>query len=220
MIKSVYKIGMVALQSIDDELFLSKVSIFRGHKLIVDEISFRLPAGGICLLQGPNGAGKTSLLRVVAGFLPANAGVLSLGAHLFNPVTSILPIWYIGAPFGFHPSLTAAKNLSQIASMRNLSLPIDDSFHIKDFADQPLRTLSSGQLQRLALSQLLLRKDSHTPDLWLLDEPNSALDSYHCLVLETMIEKHIRSGGRVIAATHQPLCEHLSPEIIQLEAQK
>ena len=218
--KSVYKLGMVALQSIDDELFLSKVSIFRGHKLIVDEISFRLPAGGICLLQGPNGAGKTSLLRVVAGFLPANAGVLSLGAHLFNPVTSILPIWYIGAPFGFHPSLTAAKNLSQIASMRNLSLPIDDSFHIKDFADQPLRTLSSGQLQRLALSQLLLRKDSHAPDLWLLDEPNSALDSYHCLVLETMIEEHIRSGGRVIAATHQPLCEHLSPEIIQLEARK
>ena len=211
---------MVALQSIDDELFLSKVSIFRGHKLIVDEISFRLPAGGICLLQGPNGVGKTSLLRVVAGFLPASAGVLSLGAHLFNPVTSILPNWYIGAPFGFHPNLTAAKNLSQIASMRNLSLPIDDSFHIKDFADQPLRTLSSGQLQRLALSQLLLRKDSHTPDLWLLDEPNSALDSYHCLVLETMIEEHIRSGGRVIAATHQPLCEHLSPEIIQLEAQK
>ncbi|MEK9532273.1 MAG: ATP-binding cassette domain-containing protein, partial [Alphaproteobacteria bacterium] len=74
MIKSVYKIGMVALQSIDDELFLSKVSIFRGHKLIVEEISFRLPAGGICLLQGPNGAGKTSLLRVVAGFLPASAG--------------------------------------------------------------------------------------------------------------------------------------------------
>ena len=104
--------------------------------------------------------------------------------------------------------------------MRNLMLPIDDSFHIKDFADQPLRTLSSGQLQRLALSQLLLRKGSYTPGLWLLDEPNNALDSYHCLVLETMIEKHIRSGGRVIAATHQPLCKHLSPEIIQLEARK
>ena len=211
---------MLIDQPIKPDLTLTNISVIRGQKLIIDKVCFSVPAGGICVLQGPNGAGKTSLLRVIAGFLPNSAGVLMLGAHLFSPLKSTLPIWYIGAPYGFHPNLSARKNLVQIATMRGLSLPEEDIFHINDFTEQPIRTLSSGQLQRLALSQLCLQSSNQSPALWLLDEPNSALDSSHCLILETLIEDHIRKGGRVIASAHQTLCKHLSPEIIQLEILK
>ena len=102
--------------------------------------------------------------------------------------------------------------------MRKLSMFDDDRFNVIDFFQQPIRTLSTGQMQRLALSQLLLKSNRQKEALWLLDEPNSALDSLHCLALETLIEEHIEFGGRVIVAAHQPLCEHLSPQIIQLGA--
>ena len=209
---------MVSPELINESLLLTNVTLFRTDKLIFKDLNLSLAAGEICILNGPNGAGKTSLLRMVAGYLPISYGIMSLGRHIFEPLKSKLPIWYIGNPFGFHPNLSAAKNLSQIAMMRKLQMLEEDKFNITEFVKQPTRTLSTGQLQRLALSQLLLSSSRQKEALWLLDEPNSALDSSHCLVLETLIEEHIRFGGRVLVAAHQPLCRHLSPQIIQLRA--
>ena len=199
-----------------ESLSLSNVTLLRPQKLVFEDINFSLASGGICLIKGPNGAGKTSLLRIIAGFLKAHTGVLKFGPKYFDPLKSTMPIWYVGSPFGFHPSLTAEKNLSQIASMRKSQLPVEDIFFTRNFAKQPVRTLSSGQLQRLALSQLTLESKSTTPALWLLDEPKNALDSFYSLALENVMEDHLRSGGRIIVATHQPICEHLSPQIVQL----
>ena len=209
---------MVSPSLVHASLSLSNITLFRTDKLIFKDLNLNLPSGEICILNGQNGVGKTSLLRIIAGFLPVSYGVISLGGHIFEPLKATLPIWYIGSPFGFHPNLTAAKNLAQIAKMRKLRMPEEDKFNISDFVEQPIRTLSSGQLQRLALTQLLLRSDRQKEALWLLDEPNSALDSSHCLMLETLIEEHVQYGGRVIVAAHQPICRHLSPQIIQLKA--
>lgn len=198
-------------------LSFTNITLFRPGKLIFRNLNFNLSSGQLCILNGPNGAGKTSLLRVIAGYLPLSYGIISLEGHIFEPLKSNLPIWYIASPFGFHPNLSAAKNLSQIAMMRKLQMLEEDKFNITEFVKRPTRTLSTGQLQRLALSQLLLSSSRQKEALWLLDEPNSALDSSHCLVLETLIEEHIRYGGRVIIAAHQPFCRHLSPQIIQLK---
>lgn len=208
---------MIVFDPLIESLSISDITLLRPQKLVFEGINLTLGSGNICLLKGPNGAGKTSLLRIIAGFLRANTGDLRFGPVLFDPLKSIIPIWYVGSPFGFHPSLSAEKNLSQIASMRRLKMPVEDIFFTQSFAKQAVRTLSSGQLQRLALSQLLLQSKSSTPALWLLDEPKNALDSFYSLALENLMEAHLRSGGRIIAATHQPLCEHLSPQIIQLD---
>lgn len=209
---------MVSSNLVHESLLLTNVTLFRANKLIFKDLNLNLSSGEICILNGPNGAGKTSLLRIIAGYLPFSYGIMSLGGHIFEPLKSNLPIWYIGNPFGFHPNLSAAKNLFQIAMMRKLQMLEEDKFNIKEFIKQPIRTLSTGQLQRLALSQLLLRSNRQKEAIWLLDEPNSALDSSHCLTLETLIEEHIKFGGRVLIAAHQPLCRHLAPQIIQLKA--
>ena len=208
---------MNSSDSVNASLLLTNVTLFRTEKLIFKDLNLNLSSGEICILNGPNGVGKTSLLRIIAGYLPLSYGIMSLNGHIFEPLKSNLPIWYIGNPFGFHPNLSASKNLSQIAKMRRLQMLEEDKFNINEFLKQPIRTLSTGQLQRLALSQLLLRSNRQKETLWLLDEPNSALDSFHCLALETLIEEHIRYGGRVIIAAHQPFCRHLSPQIIQLK---
>ena len=65
----------------------------------------------------------------------------------------------------------------------------------------PGQVLSEGQKQRLKLARVLV-----TPaDLWLLDEPLTALDSYAITFLRNAIKKHRGSGGIVVAATHQDL---------------
>ena len=96
-------------------LSLTNVTLFRANKLIFKNLNLNISSGDICILNGPNGAGKTSLLRIIAGYLPISNGMMSLNGHIFEPLKSHLPIWYIGHPFGFHPNLSAAKNLSQIA---------------------------------------------------------------------------------------------------------
>ena len=119
---------MIVFNPPAESLSLSNITLLRPQKLVFEDINFSLASGGICLIKGPNGAGKTSLLRIIAGFLKAHTGVLKFGPKYFDPLKSIMPIWYVGSPFGFHPSLTAEKNLSQIASMRKSQLPVEDIF--------------------------------------------------------------------------------------------
>ncbi len=59
-------------------LQLDNVSVHLGGKLIVDSVSFRVPAGGIGCLLGASGCGKTTLLRAIAGFEPVSSGSVAL----------------------------------------------------------------------------------------------------------------------------------------------
>jgi heme exporter protein A len=68
-------------------------------------------------------------------------------------------------------------------------------------ADVPVRLLSSGQAKRATLARVVA---SDAP-LWLLDEPMNALDADGADRLTTIIDTHLRSGGAVLAASHQPL---------------
>jgi len=57
-------------------LTASNLSVFRGERLVLTNVSFSLPAGGILVLRGENGAGKSTLLRTLAGLTPLAAGAL------------------------------------------------------------------------------------------------------------------------------------------------
>src|ERR1700754_4346496 len=66
--------GMTTLQYLD----VSKLTCIRGQRVLFRDLSFRAAAGQVLSLEGPNGAGKTSLLRVLAGLLPAAGGTVAL----------------------------------------------------------------------------------------------------------------------------------------------
>ncbi|HEX8839011.1 MAG TPA: ATP-binding cassette domain-containing protein, partial [Sphingomicrobium sp.] len=68
-------------------------------------------------------------------------------------------------------------------------------------AEMPVRWLSSGQLKRAAIARVAA---SEVP-LWLLDEPLNALDSDGATLLSALIATHLKSGGAVLAASHQAL---------------
>ena len=68
-------------------------------------------------------------------------------------------------------------------------------------ADRPCRWLSAGQRRRLALARLV----AAPAPIWLLDEPNAALDGDGEARLATLVAEHRTAGGRVAIATHQPI---------------
>lgn len=183
------------------------LAAFRGDRLIFDNISFTLAAGGAVILVGENGAGKTTLLRLLAGFVPRAAGQLLWdGADALDDLASHgRRVAWLGHQDAVKPGLTVAENLDawrrgagDRLSARNAAL---DALGLGDFAEVPGRMLSAGQRRRVAISRLLL---ADAP-LWLLDEPTTALDAASVVRLGTVLADHRAAGGMVIAATHLDL---------------
>jgi len=179
----------------------------RGERLVFAGLDCRLPAGGAILLTGSNGSGKSSLLRLLATLLTPAAGSLSWGGMT---VAGDLPgyramIHYVGHLDATNPALTPRETLGFWAALRGTSVVEPDTaldyFGLGAVADWPCRWLSAGQRRRLALARLVAAPAA----IWLLDEPNAALDSDGEARLAAAISQHLAAGGRVAIATHQPI---------------
>jgi heme exporter protein A len=183
----------------------------RGERLIFSGLGFRLPAGGALVLSGTNGSGKSSLLRLLAGFLPAASGRLMWGTQ---PVAADLAghharLHYVGHADALKPALTPREQLGFWSALRGLSRrqaaaaveAAIAAFALEPVADWPCRWLSAGQRRRVALARLL----AAPAPLWLLDEPLTALDEASQAGLQAIVVAHRDGGGRVVVATHAPL---------------
>jgi heme exporter protein A len=174
----------------------------RGKRLVFRDLGFAVDGGGLLLVRGRNGSGKSSLLRVLAGLLPAFEGemlwsgkpVRDFAAHRVRTV-------YIGHYDAVKPELTVAETIGYWRALRGRKTKNDclETFRLDELCDRSVRHLSAGQKRRLALTRLVL---GDAP-LWLLDEPATALDDKGQALLAGLIEKHRAKGGIAIVATHQ-----------------
>ena len=178
----------------------------RGERLIFRGLDFGLGPGGALVLIGPNGSGKSSLLRLMAGLTPPEAGSLAWNDSDIrqDPGAHRARLHFIGHSDALKPVLSAGESLAFWARMRGTSAPIEPAlarFGLADAAGLPCRYLSAGQKRRLALARLV-----GTPaELWLLDEPLTSLDSDAAAQLLAAIAEHRAQGGRVVLSTHAPI---------------
>lgn len=180
------------------------LACWRGERAVFAGLSFTLAPGGALLLTGPNGAGKSSLLRVLAGLIPAAEGRLLWQGEdaLADRVAHARRLRYLGHGDALKPSLTARENLGFFARLWGGEVgPALASLGLAELADLPARVLSSGQKRRLALARLALMP----VPLWLLDEPTVGLDAASVERLGALLAAHREGGGMVLAATHLPL---------------
>jgi heme exporter protein A len=192
------------------DLVAEDLACRRGERLVFAGLSFRLPAGGALVLTGANGSGKTSLLRLLAGLIKPASGRLAWGeASISGDIAGHRTrLHYVGHQDGVKPGLTPRETLVFWAALRGREVRRDapallsalSAFALEAVVDWPCRWLSAGQRRRLALARLLV-----TPaQLWLLDEPFSALDDDNRRRLEQTIVAHRAGGGRALVATHIP----------------
>lgn len=180
------------------------LACWRSERLVFADISFNLAPGEALLLTGANGAGKSSLLRVLAGLLPAAEGRLLWDGEdtLADRVAHGARLRYLGHQDALKPALSARENLAFYASLQGGDVEAAlNALDLLPLADLPARVLSSGQKRRLALARLALAPCG----LWLLDEPTVGLDTASVARLGPLLAAHRARGGMVIAATHLPL---------------
>jgi heme exporter protein A len=180
------------------------LACIRGDRAIFAGLSFSVPAGGALLLTGANGAGKSSLLRVLAGLLPAAGGEVLLEGtpSRTDPAGHALRLRYISSQDALKPALTVAENLAFYAALWGGDVPPAlEALGLSPLASLPGRVLSTGQRRRLALARLALAPAR----LWLLDEPSLGLDAASVSRLGMLMARHRDAGGAILAATHLPL---------------
>jgi heme exporter protein A len=177
------------------------LAAFRGERLVLDGISFAVPAGAALLLLGPNGSGKSTLLRILAGLKRPDAGTLTWrGADLLGDAPA--GVCYVGHLDAVKPGLTVTENLAFTARLSRTAIgPALAALELAPLADLPARMLSAGQKRRVALARLAL---SRAP-IWLLDEPTIGLDTHAVGLLGDLLAGHLAAGGVIVAATHLPL---------------
>jgi heme exporter protein A len=177
------------------------LSCRRGGRKLFEGLSFALSPGDALLVTGPNGAGKTSLLRLIAGLLPLEAGSFSLPGAALDAERPEL-CHYVGHANGIRNALSVSENLSFYANYlgdgsADLGAALD-AFQLGEIAGIPAGLLSAGQKRKLALSRLF----AAPRPIWLLDEPSVSLDAASVKRLDTAINAHLKSGGIALIASH------------------
>lgn len=181
------------------KLIAENLACERNGRIVFSNLSFSIASGECAELRGANGTGKSSLLRLIAGLVPAAGGTLTFKSE--KEVTQHLH--FIAHQDAMKSSMTVEENLRFWCAV----LGGDDivtalaAFNLEALKNDPVQLLSAGQRRRLTLSRLFL---GNRP-LWLLDEPMTALDATTQEVLRDHIRAHLNHGGLVLAATHGDL---------------
>src|SRR5215210_546624 len=173
-----------------------------GERVALAGISVRVEEGQTLAVLGANGAGKTTLLRVLAGLLRPHGGAARvLGAQLPQEPWKVHGrVGYLGHEPLLYRELTGRENLSYHARLHGVNgARVDEALRsvgMERRADEPLRELSRGMVQRLAAARAVL----HGPPLLLLDEPRAGLDPAAAELLEPLIGR--ASGRTRVLVTH------------------
>ncbi|MDO8314398.1 MAG: cytochrome c biogenesis heme-transporting ATPase CcmA [Rugosibacter sp.] len=188
-------------------LKVSGLTCSRGERQLFADVSFSLAAGEWLHVQGENGAGKTSLLRLLVGLSPADAGEIYWRGVAASEADFHRDLLYLGHHAAVKDDLTPLENLCLSAALDGI--PLDEKaalaalvrLGLRGREALPVRVLSAGQKRRVLLARLLTRPAA----LWVLDEAFNALDSGAVQLLGELIGEHLAKGGLAVLTSHQPL---------------
>jgi putative spermidine/putrescine transport system ATP-binding protein len=175
---------------------------------VIDALDFGVRRGELVSLLGPSGCGKTTLLRLIAGLVPADAGHITLGGReLVKIPAHRRNVSVVFQSYALFPHLNVRDNVA--FGLRARGIPASKAgakvsealelVQMAGFAERPVTMLSGGQQQRVAVARALVVE----PDLLLLDEPFSALDRKLRETMQIELKTLLRSRGMTaIFVTH------------------
>jgi heme exporter protein A len=172
-----------------------------GERVALSDLTFSLEPGRTLVVFGPNGAGKSTLLRVLATLLRPHAGTARvLGHELPGDGWAVRGrIGFVGHDPLLYRELTGRENLRHNASLFGVDGGrVEERLErvgMERRADEPVRTLSRGMVQRLAICRATL----HEPEVLLLDEPLANLDPAAIELVSPLVHGQTR-----VVTSHDP----------------
>ena len=176
-------------------LTVEALSCLRGGRILFKGLGFTLQPGEALLLTGPNGVGKSSLLRIIAGLLPAFLGHVetSGGSALADEHMALDPRLPLAEALAYWARIDGGGDQAVADALA--------AFDLARLAEVPVRMLSTGQRRRATLARVHVARAA----IWLLDEPGNGLDAASLALLAAAMAAHRAKGGIILAASHQRL---------------
>jgi heme exporter protein A len=178
----------------------------RDERILFTGLSFSVTPGEVVQIEGDNGSGKTSLLRILSGLALAESGeVLWQGAPLHRVRSDYFAnLAWLGHAHGVKLELNPLENLRVARALKRPRGDVDleealAAVGLAGFEDVPARMLSAGQCRRVALARLLVTR----AQVWILDEPFTAIDRRGVRDIEDLVTRHTAAGGVALLTTHQ-----------------
>jgi heme exporter protein A len=175
-----------------------------GERTALSKVSVRVQSGATLAVLGPNGAGKSTLLRILAGLLRPHGGeTFVFGEPLPRRAFAVrAKLGLLAHEPLLYRELTGRENLEYHAGLhrvqRSRVQEVLEAVSMQRRAEEPVRSLSQGMVQRLAIGRAVL----HRPQLLLLDEPKANLDPAASELVEPLIGR--ASGATRVLTSHDP----------------
>ena len=194
-------------------LQVQNISFAYDSKTVISEVSFRLEKGTNVAIIGESGCGKSTLLKLIYGLYDLNEGEIFwketpvLGPK-FNLIPGMEQMKYLAQDFDLMPYITVAENVGKFLSniypeqKKQRIQELLEMVEMTEFANIKAKYLSGGQQQRVALARVLAVE----PEVLLLDEPFSNIDSFRKGALRRNLFSYLKNKGiTCIIATHDSI---------------
>src|SRR5688572_3498810 len=178
-----------------------------GTVVAVRDVSFSVGKGEVVGFLGPNGAGKSTTLRVLAGFLGATSGRVSIAGHdiATDSLAARRALGYMPEAAPLYPELRVREYLDFRAALKQVpsrerKKAVERALElgkIVDVAETVIGHLSKGYRQRVALADALVSK----PGLLILDEPTAGLDPNQILEVRKLL-RELGESHTILLSTH------------------
>jgi heme exporter protein A len=191
------------------EAALDTVDLSYGYshgKSLFKSIDFKLTSSDSLAITGRNGSGKTTLLKLLAGLFSPNSGKISFtqGGKIIPKSEFPLSVGYVAPYLALYDEFTAPELIGIVSKLRNLRInenkmrQLLGDFGLNPKKNLPISGYSSGMQQRLKYALALL----HKPQILLLDEPFTNLDSDGIERIKRMADNFLAAGGILVIATN------------------
>ncbi|GAA3004766.1 ABC transporter ATP-binding protein [Kitasatospora albolonga] len=184
----------------EERVRLESVRVRYGRRggFVLDGVTLELPGGVVTAVVGGNGSGKSTLLRVAAGLVRADGGVVRGRPGRVGYVPERLPAGLRLSARSYLRHMGRIQGLGTAAAARRGD-ELLERFALAGDPEAPVATLSKGNAQKVALAQALLAE----PELLVLDEPWSGLDSEAHRALGECLAERREAGAVVLLTEHQ-----------------
>lgn len=191
-----------------------------GQKTLFENLNVTIQQGEFVIISGNSGCGKTTLLNIIGGIEPADAGsVLVNGYDLLKKFNKRQYygeiVSFIFQNFALIENKTVKQNFELINPKNRSALTFEEALKkvgLSDKLNEKVYTLSGGEQQRIALARIYLKK----AQVILADEPTGSLDKGNAEIVLNILKDLNERGMTIIVVTHDEDIKESAPKIVEL----
>lgn len=185
-----------------DAVRVEGLRVVRSGNVVIDDLTFSIPAGQVTGLLGPSGCGKSTLMRSLVGVQIVERGVVEVLGAPAGSAGLRKRVGYMSQDPAVYADLTTRENLAYFAKILGVGPDavdrVIDEVDLASHADALVANMSGGQVARVSLAVALLAR----PELLVLDEPTVGLDPVLRRDLWALFRLLASDGRTLLVSSH------------------